>query len=104
MKREHLTRTRFRVAPVDEARDNAGALIDERQRLLVIYLFEGGGSISAGLFLYRGELVPPLARLGLNDSDGPLVDEKRIVGRTDLSLVLADRIPWPALKLIAFLS
>ncbi len=46
---EYLARTRLGIAAIGEAGDDAGALVEERQRLFVVDPLELGGGITGGL-------------------------------------------------------
>jgi hypothetical protein len=55
---EDFAGARLWIATVREARDNAGALIDEGQRLLVINPFELGSGVTGRLVLYGRDAGP----------------------------------------------
>ena len=82
-----------RIVAVGEARHHAGALVDEGQRLGIVHPLECRRGIGAGLFLHRGDLVPPLFPLRFDHADGPTVDEQHIVRRTYVGRILAHRDP-----------
>jgi hypothetical protein len=79
------------IATVREASDNAGALINEGQRLLAVNPFELRSSVPGGLVLHGRDLVAPVFGLGFNDADSLLFQEQNVIGRTYVSLVLANR-------------
>ena len=92
-KAEHLPGTGPGIAPVCEARNHAGALVNKRQGFAVVHPFEFGGGINGGLLLDRRDLLAPFPRLGLDNAAGFLVDEENVVGGADIRLILANGDP-----------
>ena len=86
---EDFARARLGIAAIGEAGDDAGALVEEGQRLLVVDPLELGGGIAGGLLFDRRDLVAPVLWLGFDDADRLLVHEQHIVGRADVGLVFA---------------
>src|ERR1700737_1022051 len=78
-KGENFTRAGLCIAAVGEARDDAGALIDERQRFLVVHPFERGGRIAPRLLLDRCNLVAPVIGFSLDHTNRFRGNEKDIV-------------------------
>src|SRR5680860_408823 len=90
---EDLPRPGLRITAVGEPRNGAGALVDIRQRRLVVDPLERRRGIVRRLLLNRGELVTLVVALGLDNADGLLTDKQRVVGRTDVGLILANGNP-----------
>ena len=91
MEAEHLPRTGSRIAPVGEAGERSGALVDERARLGAVQPLEAGVGIAGGLLLDHGDLPAPLLRLGFDYPDRLAVDEQQVVGGADVGLILPHR-------------
>jgi len=92
---EHFARARLGIAAIGKTGDDAGALVQERQRLLVVDPLELGGGVAFGLRFVRGEALAFFLALGFDDADGLLVHEQHVVGRTDIGLVFAHCQPQP---------
>ena len=87
---EHLPGSGFWIAAVGEAREHAGRFIDEWQGVLIVHPLEVGSGVAAGLLLDRRDPLAPVLRLGLDDTDGFLVDEEDIVGWANIRLILTN--------------
>ena len=77
--------------PISEPGDDAGALVDERQRLVVVDPFQLGFGVARRLLFNRGDVLAPVLGLGLDDADGAFVNEENVVGGANVRPVLADR-------------
>ena len=91
MERKDLTRARLGIAAIGKPGNDAGALIDEGQRFLVVNPFELGGGIAAGLLLDCRDLVAQFFGLGLDHADGFFINKESIIRRPNIGLVFLDR-------------
>ena len=92
-KAEHLPGAGLRIASVGEAREHAGAFVNEWQGLAIIHPLELGGRVTPGLLLDRRDLLAPIFRLGLDHADGFLADEENVVGGAVIRPVFANGYP-----------
>jgi hypothetical protein len=85
-----LARTWPGITAICEPRNDTRALIDKRQRWLVVDPFERRSRIAGGLFLHSRNFVAPILGFRLDHADRLLINEKHIVGRANVGLVLAN--------------
>ena len=57
---------------------------------MIVDPFEFGGSIIAGLRFDGRDIVTPVLRLGLDNTDGFLAKKENIVGWANIRLIFAD--------------
>ena len=57
---------------------------------MIVDPFEFGSSISAGLRFDGRDIVTPVLRLGLDNTDGLLANEENVVGWPNVRLILTD--------------
>jgi hypothetical protein len=96
---ENFTGAGLWITAIGEARDDACALIDERQRFFVVHPFKSGGGIAPRLLFDHGDLVAPVIGFGLDQTNSFRGNEKDIVSRADIGLVLANSDPKPCTEI-----
>src|ERR1700683_2055831 len=104
MESEHLSRPRPRVTPVREPRDDAGALVNERQPFLVLDPLESRAGVAFSLFLSCRDLVAPVFGLRLNNADGAAINEQDVVSGTDVRRVFPHGNPLAGVEVKRILA
>ena len=87
---ENLSGAGFRVASVGKPRKHTGGFVNEWQGFSIVDPFEFGSSIIAGLRFDGRDIVTPVLRLGLDNTDGLLSNKENVVGWPNVRLILTD--------------
>ena len=98
MKIEHLARTRLGVARIGETGDDAGAFVQEGQRLFVVDPLQLGRCVALCLCFMGGESLPFFFALGFDYAHRFFVHEQHVVSRAGIGLVFAHGLPQPGIQ------